>query len=218
MRSRWSWSRGFILRLAMNRLEHLRGDWIELPGALLYFEADFIPDQDLMFARLAEQLQWQQDRIRIYGREQLIPRLNAWYGDPGTDYSYSGLQLQPRPWLPELDALRHRLREHLQHPFNSLLANFYRDGADSVGRHADDEPELGREPLIATVSLGAARRFALYPRNKTVSPWRGDLPGGSLLVMAGRCQRDWQHEVPKTARPVAGRISLTYRKVIVGSA
>jgi len=202
--------------LTVNRLEHLHGDWIELPDALLYFEADFVADHEAVFADFAEQLHWQQDRIRIYGRELPIPRLNAWYGDPGTDYSYSGLQLQPRPWLPELEALRVRLSAHLQHAFNSVLANFYRDGADSVGRHADDEPELGPLPLIATVSLGAARKFALYPHNRAVKPWRAELPGGSLLVMAGRCQQAWQHEVPKTARPVGGRISLTYRQVMLG--
>lgn len=204
------------------RLQHLRGDWIELPDALLYFEADFlanhgVADQQSLCDRLARNLQWTQDRIVVYGREVPIPRLNAWYGDPGTDYAYSGLHLQPRPWLPELDVLRHQLSEHLQHPFNSMLANFYRDGSDSVGRHADDESELGPLPLIATVSLGAARRFALYPKRKgLVEPWRADLPGGSLLVMAGRCQRAWQHEIPKTARPVGGRISLTFRQVIKG--
>lgn len=201
----------------LERLPHLRGDWIELPDALLYFEADFLADVDqhALFDRLAQALHWTQDRIVVYGREVQIPRLNAWYGDPGTDYMYSGLQLQPRRWLPELDALRHRLSTHLQHPFNSMLANFYRDGRDSVGRHADDEPELGALPLIATVSLGAARRFVLYPKRKgTAEPWRADLPGGSLFVMAGRCQRAWQHEIPKTGRPVGGRISLTFRHVI----
>lgn len=203
----------------MEKLGHLHGDWIELPDALLYFEADFIADHETLCAELAGQLQWTQDRIVVYGREVQIPRLNAWYGDPGTDYAYSGLQLQPRPWTPQLDVLRHRLSAHLQHDFNSVLANFYRDGADSVGRHADDEPELGPQPLIATISLGAARRFALYPKksntkNKNVEPWRADLPGGSLLVMAGRCQSAWQHEIPKTARPVGGRISLTFRQVI----
>lgn len=197
------------------RLPHLRGDWIELPDALLYFEADFIADHQALFAQLARELHWTQDRITVYDRSVAIPRLNAWYGDPGTDYAYSGLQLRPRPWPPELAELRERLSVHLQHRFNSVLANFYRDGRDSVGRHADDEPELGPLPLIATVSLGAARRFALYPRRReAAAPWRADLPGGSLLVMAGRCQLAWRHEVPKTARPVAGRIGLTFRRVV----
>lgn len=206
----------------LDRLPHLRGDWIELPDALLYFEADFFAEQGFghhadRFDELAHTLHWTQDRIVVYGREVTIPRLNAWYGDPGTDYAYSGLQLQPRPWLPLLNDLRECLSTHLQHRFNSLLANFYRYGSDSVGRHADDEPELGPLPLIATVSLGASRRFALYPRRKeSAPPWRADLPGGSLFVMAGRCQRAWQHEVPKTAKPVGGRISLTYRQVIKG--
>src|SRR5690606_25566534 len=192
----------------------LPGDWIELPDALLYFEADFIADHEAVFADYAQQLQWTQDRIVVYGRELAIPRLNAWYGDPGTDYAYSGLQLRPRPWLPALDAMRQRLSQHLQQPFNSVLANFYRDGADSVGRHADDEPELGPQPLIATVSLGGARRVTLHRNDKTRPAWRADLPGGSLFVMAGSCQRYWQHEISKTAKPVGGRISLTFREVI----
>jgi alkylated DNA repair dioxygenase AlkB len=204
----------------LRRLPHLRGDWIELPDALLYFEADFLAEQgfgdhEILFDQLAQSLHWTQDRIVIYGREVQIPRLNAWYGDAGTDYMYSGLQLQPRPWLPILATLRECLSAHLQHRFNSVLANFYRDGRDSVGRHADDEPELGPLPLIATVNLGASRRFALYPKRKgAAEPWRADLPGGSLLVMAGRCQWAWQHEIPKTAKPVGGRISLTYRQVV----
>lgn len=209
----------------LDRLPHLRGDWIELPDALLYFEADFLAEQGfgdhrVRFDELARSLHWTQDRIVVYGREVTIPRLNAWYGDPGTDYAYSGLHMQPRPWLPLLADLRERLSAHLQHRFNSMLANFYRDGSDSVGRHADDEPELGPLPLVATISLGESRRFALYPRKNAVrregaaQPWRADLPGGSLFVMAGRCQRAWQHEVPKTARPVGGRISLTYRQVV----
>jgi alkylated DNA repair dioxygenase AlkB len=201
------------------RLPHLHGDWIELPDALLYFEADFLAargyaERDL-FDQLTGSLHWTQDRIVVYGREVQIPRLNAWYGDPGTDYAYSGLQLQPRPWLPALGDLREQLSAHLQHRFNSVLANFYRDGSDSVGRHADDETELGPLPLIATISLGASRRFALYPKKKgAAAPWRADLPGGSLFVMAGRCQQAWQHEIPKTARPVGGRVSLTYRQLI----
>ncbi|MDY0071303.1 MAG: alpha-ketoglutarate-dependent dioxygenase AlkB [Thauera sp.] len=194
--------------------EHLTGDWIELPDARLYFEADFIADHEAVFAEYAGQLAWTQDRIVVYGRESAIPRLNAWYGDPGTDYAYSGLQLRPRPWTPALDALRQRLSEHLRHPFNSVLANYYRDGADCVGRHADDEPELGPQPLIATISLGATRRFALHRNDRSVPSWRADLPGGSLFVMAGRCQRAWQHEITRTARPVGGRISLTFRHVV----
>ena len=207
-----------MARFDRSSMAHLPGDWIELPDALLYFEADFMPDQAALFAEYAGQLQWTQDRIVVYGRELSIPRLNAWYGDPGTDYAYSGLHLQPHPWLPSLGALRHRLNQYLQLDFNSVLANVYRDGADSVGRHADDEPELGPLPVIATISLGATRRFALYPNNKRANnrlarPWRADLPGGSLLVMAGRCQAAWQHEIAKTARPVDGRISLTFRQV-----
>lgn len=201
----------------MERPEHLRGEWIELADALLYYEADFIGSDDArrdLFDDLARNVSWRQDRIRLFGRERPIPRLSAWYGDAGAVYGYSGLRLQPLPWLEPLAALRRRLERHLAQRFNSVLLNYYRDGADSMGSHSDDEPELGPRPLIAMVSLGAPRRFVLTPRRgRPGDPWRRELAAGSLLVMAGNCQHSWQHAVPKTRRSVGGRISLTYRQI-----
>jgi len=198
----------------MERLERLRGEWIELPGAGLYYEPDFLKDPDILFDDLKQNAAWRQDRIRLFGREHRVPRLSAWYGDADAVYRYSGLRLEPMPWLAALADLRRRLQTHLARPFNSVLLNYYRHGGDGMGRHADDEPELGPRPLIAMISLGAVRRFVLTPRQKGMAEsWRRDLANGSLLVMAGDCQRHWRHELPKTRRVVAGRISLTYRQV-----
>jgi len=158
------------------------------------------------------ELSWRQEEIRLFGRAVLQPRLSCWYGDMGADYSYSGLQLQPLPWHPQLLELQQRLQYRLGVPFNSVLANAYRDGRDSMGWHSDDEKELGAEPVIASISLGAGRRFLV--RSKKGSAVASlQLEHGSLLVMRGRSQKDYRHSVPKTTRPVGLRINLTFRQV-----
>lgn len=192
------------------------GEWIELPGARLYYAPDFLSARDsrALYEALVTAVSWRQDEIVLFGRRQPVPRLSAWYGDPGAVYSYSGIRLEPMPWLEPLADLRERLQRQLALPFNSVLLNYYRDGADGMGAHSDDEAELGPSPQIAMISLGAARRFVLTPRAKAAAaPWRRELADGSLLLMAGDCQRHWRHALPKTRRPVAGRISLTYRQV-----
>lgn len=191
----------------------LPGELVELPGALLYYEAGFLTDTAELFETLLRDARWRQDRIRLYGREHPVPRLSAWYGDAGAEYSYSGLQLTPLPWLAPLQALRRRLQAHLGRHFNSVLLNYYRDGRDSMGLHADDEPELGARPVIVSISLGAVRRLVFRHRGGTAPAFRLDLADGSLLVMGGQCQANWRHELPRTRRPVGGRINLTYRRV-----
>lgn len=163
-------------------------------------------------AHLEAELDWRQDRIRLFGRQLPIPRLQAWHGEPGCQYRYSGLTLAPRPWTPTLQVLRAAIEERLAADFNAVLANLYRDGSDSVGWHADDEPELGPEPLIASLSLGAPRRFCLRHRH---SGERHDLelPAGSLVVMGGSLQHHWLHALPKTRRPCGSRINLSFRQV-----
>lgn len=190
------------------------GELIELPGAILYYHQSFIKNSSELFEDLATTASWQQQRLRLFGREQLTPRLAAWYGDAGARYRYSGLSLEPLPWLPSLQALRERLQRVLAVPFNSVLLNWYRDGRDSMGLHADDEPELGLQPVIAAVTLGAERPLLFRPRDPALKPLRLPLADGSLLVMAGDCQRCWRHELPKSRHQLAGRISLTYRQVL----
>jgi alkylated DNA repair dioxygenase AlkB len=167
------------------------------------------------FAVLREGLAWAQPQILLFGRRVPSPRLEAWYGDPGACYAYSGLAHDPLPWTPLLCALRDRIAESTGSAYNSVLANLYRDGSDSNGWHADDERELGPEPVIASLSLGAARRFLLRHRADRSLRRELVLEPGSLLVMRGRTQQCWHHAVPKTRSVHEPRINLTFRSVAV---
>jgi alkylated DNA repair dioxygenase AlkB len=166
-----------------------------------------------LFETLLEAVPWEVHRIRMFGREMASPRLSCWMGDADATYRYSGSLFQPRPWTPALAALRERLQRELARPFNSVLANRYRTGADAMGWHSDDEPELGAQPLIASISLGARRRFLLKHRHDTAPRLALELEPGSLLLMGGDMQRHWKHALPRTARPVGERINLTFRQV-----
>jgi alkylated DNA repair dioxygenase AlkB len=168
---------------------------------------------DRLLRRLWNELEWQRYAIRLFGRLVQQPRLTAWCADAGVLYTYSGLTLESAPWHPALAALRTRLQRDCGAGFNSVLANAYRDGRDSMGWHADDEPELGDCPIIASVSLGAERRLLMRPRQGGASQ-RLNLAHGSLLLMRGRCQADWLHSLPRTRKPVGPRINLTYRQVL----
>lgn len=165
------------------------------------------------FRRLRDTLLWQQSDIYLFDRWVKIPRLNAWYGDPDSRYQYSGKVFDPNPWTPELTELKSKLAQAGM-AFNSVLANCYRDGSDSVSWHSDDEPELGVRPLIASLSLGAPRRFHLKAKVAKDQPTvRLTLQPGSLLLMAGNSQSHWQHQIPKTQKPVTERINLTFRRI-----
>lgn len=174
-------------------------------------------DADALLAALREQVPWEVHRIRLFGREVDSPRLSCWIGDPGTGYRYSGVRFEPRPWPAALLPVRERLREELGLDFNSVLANLYRDGHDAMGWHSDAEPELGPAPVIASVSLGAPRRFALKSRAQPEQRLALELPHGSLLVMSGQTQRNYRHALPRTARPIGARINLTFRQILSAS-
>ena len=185
---------------------------LELAGADLRFDPHFLADGEAAeaFAALRDSLPWSVHRIRLFGREVDSPRLSAWLGEPGASYRYSGTRFEPHPWTPALRALRDRVAVAAGVEFNSVLANRYRSGADHMGWHSDDEPELGPEPVIASLSLGATRRFRL--RHRRGDPALAiDLPPGSLLVMRGQTQRLYRHALPRTARPVGERLNLTFR-------
>ena len=188
---------------------------IELPGAELWLDHAWLPaaEADALLAALREQVPWEVHRIRMFGREVDSPRLSCWIGDSGTVYTYSRTRFTPRAWPAALMPVRDRLRDALGEDFNSVLANRYRDGRDRMGWHSDDEPELGPQPVIASVSLGATRRFALKPRGEG-APLSLDLAHGSLLVMRGDTQARYRHALPGTARPVAERINLTFRRIL----
>ncbi len=192
---------------AGERQEFVGGEVVYLPG--------FVPvaDRAGLLARIDETTVWRQELIRMYGKEMPVPRLTAWHGDPGRTYSYSQIALEPVPWTAPLLALKAMVEAASGVAFNSVLLNLYRDGRDSVAWHSDDEPELGPRPVIASVSLGAPRRFHL--RRKADHGDRADitLTDGSLLLMAGSTQHEWEHQVPKTATKVGPRVNLTFRTV-----
>lgn len=168
------------------------------------------------FNTLLKNIQWQQDRIRMYGKEHNLPRLQAWYGDEGTDYRYSGIDLTPIPWIPELLRMKKKIEKFCDEDFNSLLINLYRTGSDYVAWHADKEKELGPKPYIASLSFGGVRKFQLKhkkdPDQEIVSL---DLEAGSLVIMAGEIQKYWNHRIVPTKKACDPRINLTFRKVII---
>ena len=188
---------------------------IALPGAELSLDSSWLgpATADALFLALREQVSWETHRLRLFGREVDAPRLSCWIGDPEAIYTYSRARFVPHPWPASLLPVRERLARELETPMNSVLANRYRDGRDSMGWHSDDEPELGPQPLIASLSLGATRRFVLRQRRDSRQKLALDLPHGSLLTMRGPTQAQWQHALPRTARPVGERINLTFRHV-----
>ena len=188
-------------------------------GAWATFEPHFVPDHLALMARLTESLPLCQETIVLFGRTVTMPRLTSWHGDPGCSYAYSGRVFDPAPWTPELAALRDRLVVRERCAFNSVLVNHYRDGRDSMGEHADDEPELGPCPddvRIASLSLGAPRRFVLRHR-RTRRVYAFQLGEGSVLVMGGTTQRYFRHHLPRTRSPVAPRLNLTFRVIRIGT-
>jgi len=167
-------------------------------------------------AALARELPLRADTFTLFGRSVPVPRLIAWHGDPGCRYRYSGQTYEPEPWTPTLARLRDALRARTGIAVNGVLANYYRDGSDSMGWHSDDERELGptREDIaVASLSLGAARRFVLRHR-KSRERREFSLGDGSLLLMRGGTQRHWQHALPKTRAEVGPRLNLTFRVVV----
>lgn len=188
---------------------------IALPGAQLRWQRHWLPvtQADGLLASLMRDIPWEVHRIRLFGRTVDSPRLSCWMGDAQARYRYSGTDFIPHPWHPALQALCERLQAECGVPFNSVLANRYRDGRDAMGWHSDDEPELGPAPVIASLSLGATRRFVLKHRQQVAQKLALDLAHGSLLVMAGDTQRHYRHALPRTAKPVGERINLTFRYI-----
>lgn len=187
---------------------------VELPdGDVVLHERFFTAaDSARLFDALRGEVAWSQETIRIHGRWNPIPRLSAWFGD--APYTYSGITMDPLPWTPAMAEVKAAIEPAAGTVFNSALANLYRDGNDSVSWHSDDEPELGPEPVIASVSFGATRTFKL--RHRRDASLRQDvvLTDGSLLVMRGDTQRCWHHAVTKSARVTDPRINLTFRVIV----
>ena len=181
----------------------------------LYAQAFDSEDAGRLFAALRRELHWEEKQIRLFGKTIVSPRLSAWYGEPGTQYRYSGLTLEAAGWTPSLDEVRARVEALAGVSFNAVLCNLYRDEHDSMGLHADAEPELGPEPVIASVSLGAVRRFTMRPRRpRDGKAFTLELPSGSVLLLSGPTQAHWRHGVPKESSPTGERINLTFRRIV----
>jgi len=193
---------------------------IPIAGAEIYYERNFLPSDEatVLFNALLTKCPWQRHSTSF---KSLVPRDEACYGDPGTSYTYSRREYSPLAWIPELLSLKTRVEKatpavaysNLGQPrlgYNAVLCNLYKNGNDSVGLHADAEPEMG--PVIASVSLGADRLFRLKGKSGAIA-FAERLPHGSLLIMAGHTQKNFKHEVPKEPDVTQPRINLTFRHI-----
>jgi alkylated DNA repair dioxygenase AlkB len=189
---------------------------IDLGDAELHYYTRFLDYEaaNRAFHQLKEEVNWRQEFIEMYGTSRPIPRLSAWYGDQGVGYEYSGIDSSAQIWTPELNRLKCLIEQTTHCTFNGVLANLYRGGSDSVAWHSDDEVSLGPDPVVASLSLGETRRFQLKHKTQRNRTYQLDLAHGSLLMMMQGTQRNWQHQVPKTRRPVSERINLTFRRIV----
>jgi alkylated DNA repair dioxygenase AlkB len=169
-------------------------------------------ESDLLLKSLRTAIEWKQESMNMYGKRIDFPRLTAWYGNNDKPYSFSGITLQPLPWTPDILKIKNTIEPVAQTEFNSVLLNLYRSGNDSISWHTDAEKELGINPVIASVNFGATRKFQLKHLN-TKEKLEIELTHGSLLIMQGQLQHFWQHQIPKTSKPVGERINLTFRVI-----
>lgn len=188
---------------------------LDLPDAeIIYYPQLFDKEQaDTIYYELLKEIAWQQDNITVYGKTHPQPRLTALYGNDGKPYSYSNITMKPKPWNSLLQKIKYYIEASTECQFTTVLLNQYRDGKDSNGWHADNEKELGTNPIIASLSLGAERVFQL--KHNTISEAKKNiiLEHGSLLLMKGSTQHFWKHQIPKTTKPIGNRINLTFRSI-----
>ncbi len=184
-----------------------------LPDANIEYYPNFFEDHrgNEFFNKLQQDISWQQDNITIFGKTHPQPRLTALFGNEGKPYGYSNIVMQPHQWTPLLMFIKNEIEAICNENFTTVLLNYYRDGKDSNGWHADNEKELGRNPVIASVSFGAQRSFQLQHNTIKEQKLKINLEHGSLLIMKGATQHYWKHQIPKTAKPIGSRINLTFR-------
>lgn len=182
---------------------------------------DFVEFRELFFSpkkaddylqSLVQEVNWQEQHITLFGKQVMQPRLTAWYADVGLSYTYSKTTFHPMKWIPILEELKNLLSTTINTPFNSVLCNLYRNGSDSMGWHSDDEKELGLDPIIASLSFGAERKFSLRHKQTRLTESL-ILSHGSLLIMKPGCQSVYQHAVPKTGKLCGPRVNLTFRQI-----
>ncbi|MDF2434148.1 MAG: hypothetical protein JWP44_3779 [Mucilaginibacter sp.] len=188
---------------------------VSLPSNLMeYHQKIFDAEESRTFMEtFIHTVPWEQKTATMYGKEIITPRLMAWYGDTGKDYAFSGTKYDPIPWTDELLKIKLVTERIAGISFNSVLLNYYRDGNDSVAWHSDDEYELGINPVIASVSLGQARRFDIRHKADHQNKYSITLEDGSLLLMKGDLQHNWEHRIPKSTKPLRERINLTFRVI-----
>ena len=188
---------------------------IPLQDGELYYHRDFLSQEEskIYMEILQQGISWEREEVVVFGKRHWVPRLVAWHGDPGVAYGYAGTKKEALGWTAELEEIKNRIENVFPSAsFNSVLLNYYRDGSDKMGWHSDDEKELGVNPVIASVSLGATRRFDLRHK-KTKEQIKIELSPGSLLIMSGSLQHHWHHSLPAQKRVQSPRINLTFRRV-----
>jgi alkylated DNA repair dioxygenase AlkB len=198
-----------LLAFGGSAIEHLP---IADADISLYQQVDLGQSYDDLLLELINDTEWRQEEITLYGKTHWQPRLSAWYGGKEINYCYSGISMQPRPWSQTLLSLKARIESLVARSFNSVLLNYYRDHRDGMGMHSDDESELGKQPVIASLSLGEERTLLLrhkYNSNTLKLP----LPSGSLLVMKGSTQSFWKHGIMKQKQRCGPRVNLTFRTI-----
>lgn len=197
----------------MNTLFPLDKIIFDLPNAEIEYYPSIIDEEkkELIFQKLMTEVPWQQDEIIVYGKNHQQPRLTALYGNEGKPYAYSNIIMHPHPWNSLLTYIKEMVEEVCEETFTTVLLNLYRDGKDSNGWHSDNEKELGRNPIIASLSLGAERIFHLKHNTNNDLRQRILLENGSLLIMKGETQHFWKHQIPKTEKEIEPRINLTFR-------
>lgn len=199
-----------------NKTSDLAIEILSMPNAEVSFYPNFFTEEESshFFKALNDEIKWRQDKIKLYGQEMNLPRKTAWYADKGKSYKFSGIHLTPEPWTVALLEIKQRIECVARTKFNSVMLNLYRDGNDGISWHTDSEPEFGKNPIIGSVSFGAARRFMF--RHKYDKQLKAEilLTNGSFLLMSGETQHFWQHQIPKTSKKLEPRINLTFRTVI----
>jgi alkylated DNA repair dioxygenase AlkB len=182
---------------------------------LLYQQTNLGQSYDELLRELVDTTAWRQEKVTLFGKSHLQPRLSAWYSSKELNYSYSGITLESRPWNQLLLKLKSRIEAMVGHHFNSLLLNYYRNHRDAMGMHSDDEIELGKQPVIASLSLGEERTFLLkHKYRRDLDTVKLPLPSGSLLLMKGDTQNYWKHGINREIHPCGPRLNLTFRKII----
>ena len=184
-------------------------------GEAIYYPGDLLSLSNPSWLDiLTDSIAWSNDTVKMFGKTLTLNRKSAWYGDPGAAYSYSGIRREPLKWTEELLMIKKLCEEVSNATFNSVLCNYYHDGKDGMGWHCDDERELGKEPIIASVSFGAERIFAFKHRNSK-ERINIRLEHGSMLIMRGQTQHSWQHALPKSTIVHEPRINLTFRNILM---